>query len=108
MTISQICDNIISELGESIMTNWDTYKQKLLKDPEFKRLYEQSQPEFEIAKAIIRARIENKITQKELAEKMNTTQSVISRVEQGKTSPSISLLKRLAAALNTTLQVQFK
>ena len=90
------------------MTNWDTYKQKLLKNPEFKRLYEESQPEFEIAKAIIRARIENKITQKELAEKMNTTQSVISRVEQGKTSPSISLLKRLAAALNTTLQVQFK
>ncbi len=90
------------------MSNWDTYKQKLLKDPEFKKLYEESQPEFEIAKAIIRARIENKITQKELAEKMNTTQSVISRVEQGKTSPSISLLKRLAAALNTTLQVQFK
>ena len=90
------------------MTNWNVYKQKLLKDPEFKKLYEQSQPEFEIAKAIIRARIENKITQKELAEKMNTTQSVISRVEQGKTSPSISLLKRLAAALNTTLQVQFK
>ena len=90
------------------MTNWDTYKQKLLKDPEYKKLYEESQPEFEIAKAIIRARIDNKITQKELAEKMNTTQSVISRVEQGKTSPSIALLKRLAAALNTTLQVQFK
>ena len=90
------------------MTNWDTYKQKLLKDPEFKKLYEDSQPEFEIAKAIIRARIQNKITQKELAEKMNTTQSVISRVEQGRTSPSIALLKRLAAALNTTLEVQFK
>ena len=90
------------------MTNWDTYKQKLLRNPEFKRLYEESQPELEIAKAIIRARIENKITQKELAKKMKTTQSVISRVEQGRTSPSISLLKRLAAALNTTLQVQFK
>ena len=90
------------------MTNWDTYKQKLLKDPEFKKLYEESQPEFEIAKAIIRARIEKKITQKQLAERMNTTQSVISRVEQGRTSPSIALLKRLAAALDTTLQVQFK
>lgn len=90
------------------MTNWDTYKQKLLKDPEFRKLYEESQPEFEIAKAIIHARIDNKITQKELAKKMHTTQSVISRVEQGRTSPSISLLKRLAAALNTTLQVQFK
>lgn len=90
------------------MTNWDIYKQKLLKNPEFKRLYEESQPEFEIAKAVIRARIKNKMTQKELAKKMNTTQSVISRVEQGRTSPSIALLKRLAAALNTTLHVQFK
>jgi len=90
------------------MTNWDTFKQKLLKDPEFKRLYEESQPEFEIARALIRARIEQKMTQKELARKLNTTQSVISRVEQAKTSPSLSFLKRLAAALNTTLQVQFK
>jgi len=90
------------------MTSWNTYKQKLLKDPEFKRLYDESQPEFEIARAIIRARIEKKITQADLAEKMNTTQSVISRVEQARTSPSISFLKRLAAALNTTLQVQFK
>ncbi len=90
------------------MTNWDKYKQKLLKNLEFKKLYEESQPEFEITRAIIRARIENKITQKELAKRMNTTQSVISRVEQARTSPSISFLKRLAAALNTSLSVQFK
>jgi len=90
------------------MTDWNVYKQKLLKDPEFKKLYEQSQPEYEIARAIIRARIEKKITQKELARRMKTTQSVISRVEQAQTSPSISFLKRLAAALDTTLQVQFK
>ena len=90
------------------MTNWDVYKQKLLKNPEFKKLYDESQPEFEIAKDVIRARIENKITQKELAKRLNTTQSVISRLEQGESSPSISFLKRVAAALNTTLQVQFK
>lgn len=90
------------------MKDWKVLKQELLKDSEFKKLYENSQPEFEIAKAIIRARIENKITQKELAKRMNTTQSVISRLEQGERSPSIALLKRVAAALNTTLQVQFK
>lgn len=90
------------------MKDWNELKRDLLKNPKFKRLYEESQPEYEIARAIIRARIDNKITQKELAKKMNTTQSVISRVEQGKTSPSIALLKRLATALNTTLQVQFK
>lgn len=90
------------------MTNWDTYKQKLLKDPEFKKLYEESQPEFEIAKSVIAARIKKKMTQKDLAKKMNTTQSVISRVEQANTSPSLSFLKRLAAALDTKLVVEFK
>lgn len=90
------------------MKDWNKYKQKLLKNPQFRKLYEESQLEFEIARAIIRARIEGKITQKQLAQKMNTTQSVISRVEQAKTSPSLSFLKRLADALNATLQVQFK
>lgn len=90
------------------MKDWNELKKEWLKDPKFKKLYEESQPEFEIAKAIIRARIQNKITQKELAKRMNTTQSVISRVEQAKTSPSISFLKRLASALNTSLSVQFK
>lgn len=90
------------------MTNWDVYKQKLLKDPEFRKLYEESQPELEIAKAIIRARIDRKMTQKELAKRMHTTQSVISRVEQAGTSPSISFLKRVAKALNASLQIRFK
>lgn len=90
------------------MTNWDVYKQRLLKDPEFKRLYEESQPEFEIAKAVIRARLERKMTQKDLAKKMHTTQSVISRLEQANTSPSLSFLKRLAKVLGASLQVQFK
>ena len=90
------------------MKDWNKYKQKLLKNPQFRKLYDESQPEFEIARAIIRARIEGKITQEQLAKKMNTTQSVISRVEQAKTSPSLSFLKRLAEALNATLQVQFK
>lgn len=101
-------DNIAYMRYNNFMTNWDTYKQRLLKNPEFRRLYEESQPEFEITSAIIRARIENKITQKELARRMDTTQSVISRVEQAKVSPSISFLKRLASALNTSLSVQFK
>lgn len=90
------------------MTNWDVYKQRLLKDPEFKRLYEESQPEFEIAKAVIRARLDRKMTQKDLAKKMHTTQSVISRLEQANTSPSLSFLKRLAKVLGASLQVQFK
>lgn len=90
------------------MKDWNDLKKELLTNPEFKKLYEESQPEFEIAKAIIRARIERKMTQKDLAKKMHTTQSVISRVEQARTSSSISFLKRVAKALNASLQIHFK
>ena len=90
------------------MDDLEKLKKKLLKNPEFKKLYEESRPEFEIARAVIRARIEKGLTQKQLADKLNTKQSVISRVESANTTPSLSFLKRLAAALNTTLQVQFK
>lgn len=90
------------------MDDFEKHKKELLKDPEFKKLYEDTRPEFEIARAVIRARLQRGLTQKQLADKLNTRQSVISRVEQAKTSPSISFLKRLAAALNTSLSVQFK
>lgn len=90
------------------MKDWKTLKKELLQNPVFKQEYEASEPEYQIARAVIRARIQRKITQKELAEKMHTTQSVISRVENAGTVPSLSFLKRLAGVLNLTLQVQLK
>lgn len=88
--------------------DFKTHKTQLMKDPEFRKTYEESQVEYEIARALIKARIEKGYTQQQLAEKLNTKQSVISRVESGTALPSLSLLKRLAEALNTTLQVHFK
>lgn len=90
------------------MDDLERLKKKLLKNPEFEKLYEESRIEFEIARAVIRTRIERGLTQKQLADKLHTRQSVISRVEGANTTPSLSFLKRLAEALNTTLQVQFK
>ena len=90
------------------MMDFETHKKLLMKDPKFRKAYEESQLEYEIARAVIRARIEKGLTQKQLAEKLNTKQSVISRVESANTTPSLSLLKRLAQALNTSLRVQFK
>ena len=90
------------------MMDWDTHKKQLLKDPEFRKAYKESRLEYEIARAIIRARLKKGFTQKQLADKLNTKQSVISRVESANTTPSLSFLKRLAQALNSSLQVQFK
>ncbi len=60
-------------------TNWDTHKKDLLKNPQFKKVLEQGKLEYEIARAIIEARINKGITQSELAQRLDTKQSVISR-----------------------------
>jgi ribosome-binding protein aMBF1 (putative translation factor) len=89
------------------MMDFETHKKQLLKNPAFKKAYEESEIEYQIARALIKARIENGYTQKQLAKRLNTKQSVISRVENAKTTPSISFLKRVAEVLNTSLQVKF-
>lgn len=88
--------------------DWKTHRAELLKDPKVRKALKETELEYQIAKALIKARIEKGLTQAQLAEKLKTRQSVISRVENAKTTPSLSFLKRLASVLNTSLQVQFK
>lgn len=88
--------------------NWEEYEKVLLRRPGFKEALEESRLEYEIARALIKARIETGLTQAEVAKRMNTKQSVISRVENARTLPSLSFLKRLAQVLNASLQVHFK
>ena len=88
--------------------DWEDFEKELFKRQGFKEAQEQTRLENEIARALIKARIEKGLTQAEIAKRMHTKQSVISRVENAKTIPSLSFLKRLAQVLNATLQVQFK
>ena len=87
--------------------DWKTHRAELLKDPEIRKALKESELEYQVAKAIIEARINKGLSQKALAEKLHTKQSVISRVENAKTTPSLSFLKRLASVLNVSLRVQF-
>lgn len=87
--------------------DWKTHKKQLLKKPEFREALKENEIEFQIAKAIIEARIKKGLTQEDLAKKMKTKQSVISRVENTKTIPSLSFLKRLADAMSLPLKVSF-
>lgn len=88
--------------------DWDTHKKILLKDPEFRKALKESELEYQIARSVIRARIDQGLTQADLARKLKTRQSVISRVENAKTVPSLSFLKRLAQALNISLSVRLQ
>jgi len=90
------------------LVDWEDFEKQLLKQPGFKKTLKETELEYQIARALIKARIEKGLTQAEIAKRMKTKQSVISRVENAKTVPSLSFLKRLAEALNASLQVQFK
>ena len=85
--------------------NWSDISKRLLKNPENRKAYEAMQPEFAIAAAIIRKRMETKMTQAQLAKKLGTKQSAVSRLESGDYNPSIGLLKKVAEALNLKLVV---
>lgn len=76
-----------------------------MKDSEFRREYERSRPQFELARQIIGARIRSKMSQAQLAKKIGTGQAVISRLEGMNSKPSISLLQRVARALDTKFQL---
>ena len=78
-------------------------KADLMKDPGFRREYEKLEPEFQIARALIEARVKKKMTQAEIARKAGTKQPVISRLEGAQGSPSLSLIKRIAKALGVRL-----
>lgn len=87
--------------------DWDTHKKQLLKDPKFRETLKETELEYQIARAVIAKRIKKGLTQEQLADKIDTKQSVISRVENAKTVPSLSLLRRIAIALEADLQVKF-
>ena len=86
---------------------WDEFEKELMAKPGFKEAMEETQLEYEVAHALIKARIEKGLTQAEIARRMNTKQSVISRFESARSTPSLTFLKRLAHVLGATLQVNF-
>ncbi len=87
--------------------DFEIWEKEALKDPELKAEYDKLQPEFAMIQAVIDARVKKGVTQKELALKIGTKQSVISRLESGRANPSVTFLKRLAQALNSHLEIRF-
>lgn len=78
-----------------------------LMDEEFKAEYEAIQPEMDVMRALVDARISQNMTQKELAERTGINQADISKLENGTRNPSVSLLKRLAKGMGMTLRIEF-
>lgn len=90
------------------MENVNKHKKELMKKPEFREAYEKMDPGFRFAEMILSLRKKNNITQKELAERLGTTQSAVSRMESGDYNPSLKTLNRIAEAFNSKLEIGIK
>jgi len=79
--------------------------EEFLSDPENKKAYDSLEVEFKIHDALISARIEKKLTQKQLASKLGIAQSALARFESGRTNPTLSFLQKVTSGLGLKLTI---
>lgn len=90
------------------MSTYKDLRSKLLKNKNIKKEYERLRPEYEVLDKIISLRIKSNLTQEELANKLNTKQSAISRLERGMINPTMSFLNKLASIFGKKLVIEFR
>lgn len=93
---------------KKVFSNYEDHLKESLKDPEFKKIWDESRPDYLLADSLIRARIAKNFSQRTLAKKLKTSQAAVSRVENMTGNPSLSFLKRIAEALNSKLVLRFE
>ncbi len=86
--------------------SFDNIKNDLMLDEEFREEYEKLQPRYEIISQIIEARKEKNMTQSDLAKKLGTQKSNISRLESGNYNPSLDFLIKVAHGLGKDLKIK--
>ncbi|GAA0782075.1 MULTISPECIES: helix-turn-helix transcriptional regulator [Clostridiaceae] len=83
-------------------------KEELMKDNEFKDEYEKLKPRYELVSEVIKARRELNLTQEELASRIGTQKSNISRLESGNYNPSLDFLSKLAKGLGKEIHIELR
>ncbi|MEW6154537.1 MAG: helix-turn-helix transcriptional regulator [Actinomycetota bacterium] len=85
--------------------SWDEVKAARAQSPERRRGYEKAGRAIRLAMDIRALREARGLSQRELAERVGTTQSAIARLEGGTISPSLPTLDKIAEALDAELSV---
>lgn len=88
--------------------SFDRIKNDLMKDEEFKKEYDRLRPRYEIISQIIEIRKEEHMTQEELAKRVGTQKSNISRLESGNYNPSLDFLVKVAHSLGKELSIHMQ
>ena len=88
---------------EAANTSFKDWQAEQKKDPEYVAALNELEPGYQIA----RLRIRRGLTQAQLAEMVGVQEATIARLEGGSRIPSLSLLRRIAEALGSRIEIQF-
>lgn len=92
--------------------NHKQLKEKALSKKDVKKEYDELSVEFGLLRQLLAARKKAGLTQADIAERMGTKATAITRLEtslaSGLHSPSISTLEKYAQALNCSLSIKLK
>ncbi len=88
------------------MTKLSELKAEFLSDPDNRVAYEALAPEFDLARKLIAARVAAGLSQTEVAERMGTKQSEVSRIEGARQNISIAKLANYAEAVGAKLDIR--
>jgi transcriptional regulator with XRE-family HTH domain len=90
------------------MTDFDSFLKEQLANPEVAREYYRLAPFYRLADQLLLLRKKRGINQQELAVKADTTQAVVSRLENATVHCSLETVVRLAEALDAVVEVKLK
>ena len=86
----------------------DLHARDLAESAEYRDAYDALEGEFALIDSLIRARTRAHLSQAEVASRMGTTESVVSRLESGRTKPSTRTLERYASATGHQLKISLE
>jgi len=90
-----------------VYPSFEQYLAQQMKNRVFRKAYEEESHRLEIAYRILQLRKQQRLSQKELAQKLNTTQSVIARMEAGQQNFTTDTLQKIASIFNRELKIDF-
>ncbi|MBU0576346.1 helix-turn-helix domain-containing protein [Patescibacteria group bacterium] len=88
--------------------SWREDLAERLKNPEFKKEWDKLEPEYQLAKQLYEKRRAKKLSQRDLAKKMKTSQAAVARIEAGSGNPTLSTLKNAVQAMGSKLEILVK
>ena len=94
--------------NKNLGISFDDYFKERLKNPKFRKAFDEIDAEVRLAVAIAQAREQAGLTQAALAKVLHTKQTNISRIERGEQNLTIHTLQGIAKALHCRLNIQLQ